>query len=104
MGIFLPSFLFVAVLNPLVPRMRKSPWTSALLDGVNVAALGLMAGVTLILGRAALVDIPSVLLALATAVLLFRFTISTIWLVGGAALLGLLLSLVDLPAMPLPWG
>lgn len=97
LGIFLPSFIFVAILNPLVPRLRESAWTAALLDGVNVAALGLMAGVTLILGRAALVDIPTVLLALVTAVLLFRFKVSTIWLVLGAAGIGLLLSLFDLP-------
>ena len=97
LGIFLPSFIFVAILNPLVPRLRESAWTAALLDGVNVAALGLMAGVTLILGRAALVDMPTVLLALVTAVLLFRFKVSTIWLVLGAAGIGLLLSLFDLP-------
>lgn len=92
LGIFLPSFLFVTILNPLVPRMRQSPWTAALLDGVNVAALGLMAGVTLIIGRAAVIDIPTIILALIAAVLLFRFKVSTIWLVLGAALLGLTLS------------
>jgi chromate transporter len=102
-GIFLPSFLFVAILNPLVPRMRDSVWTAALLDGVNVAALGLMAGVTLILGRAALVDIPTVLLALATAVLLFRFKVSTIWLVLAAGVIGLILSVVGIPDLPLPY-
>ncbi len=92
LGIFLPSFIFVAILNPLVPRMRDSEWTAALLDGVNVAALGLMAGVTLVLGQAAVVDVPTVALALLTAVLLFRFKVSTIWLVLGAAILGLVLS------------
>ena len=97
LGIFLPSFIFVAILNPLVPRLRDSEWTAALLDGVNVAALGLMAGVTVILGRAAFVDIPTVILALVAAVLLFRFKISTIWLVLGAAAIGLLLSFVKLP-------
>jgi chromate transporter len=97
LGIFLPSFIFVAILNPLVPRLRDSEWTAALLDGVNVAALGLMAGVTVILGRAAFVDIPTVILALVTAVLLFRFKVSTIWLVLGAAAIGLLLSFVELP-------
>jgi len=102
-GIFLPSFLFVAILNPLVPRMRDSEWTAALLDGVNVAALGLMAGVTLILGRAALVDIPTVLLALATAVLLFRFKVSSIWLVLAAGIIGLILSVVGVPDLPLPF-
>jgi chromate transporter len=94
LGIFLPSFIFVAILNPLVPRMRDSEWTAALLDGVNVAALGLMAGVSLILGRAALVDIPTVILALVTAILVFRFKVSTIWLVLGAAVIGLILSVV----------
>ena len=91
-GIFLPSFFFVAILNPLVPRMRDSEWTAALLDGVNVAALGLMAGVTVFLGQAALVDLPTVLLALAAAVLVFRFHFSTMWLVLGAAIIGLVLS------------
>src|SRR5205085_4737463 len=43
LGIFLPSFLFVALVNPFVPRLRGSPWMAGLLDGVNVAAVGLMA-------------------------------------------------------------
>lgn len=94
LGIFIPSFIFVMILNPLVPRLRKSEWTAALLDGVNVAAMGLMAGVTLYLGRAAIVDLPTVILALITAVLLFRFKVSTIWLVLGAAVIGLALSFI----------
>src|SRR5205085_3101396 len=52
-GIFLPSFVFVAAVNPLVPRLRRSPWMGALLDGVNAAALGLMAAVPWELGRSA---------------------------------------------------
>ena len=95
-GIFLPSFIFVTILNPLVPRLRDSQWTAALLDGVNVAALGLMAGVTLIIGRAAIIDIPTIIIALAAAVLLFRFKISTIWLVIAAGFVGLLLALFSL--------
>ncbi|MDX1415589.1 MAG: chromate efflux transporter [Candidatus Promineifilaceae bacterium] len=91
-GIFLPSFIFVTILNPLVPRMRQSPWTAALLDGVNVAALGLMAGVTLFIGRTAVIDMPTIILAVVTAILLFRFKISTIWLVLGAGVIGLLIA------------
>ena len=53
-GIFLPSFVFVALLNNAVPSIRRSPWAGALLDGVNASALGLMAGVTVQLGGAAL--------------------------------------------------
>ena len=56
LGIFLPSFVFVALSNPFIPRLRSSPWFGALLDGVNVAALGLMAAVTWQIGRASLVD------------------------------------------------
>lgn len=56
LGIFLPSFVFVALSNPIIPRLRRSPWAGALLDGVNVASLGLMAAVTWQLSRAALVD------------------------------------------------
>lgn len=44
--IFLPSFLFVAVTFPLVPRLRSSSLAGGFLDGINVASLGLMGAVT----------------------------------------------------------
>lgn len=88
-GIFLPSFIFVAISNPLIPRIRNSPWASGLLDGVNAAALGLMAAVTWQLGRASLIDLPTILLALIAAVLLFRFKVNSTWLVLGGAAVGL---------------
>ncbi|MCI0395340.1 MAG: chromate efflux transporter [Chloroflexi bacterium] len=91
LGIFLPSFVFVAALKPLVSRLRNSTWTAPLLDGVNVTALGLMAGVTWQLGRAALVDLSTWLLAAAAAVLLFRFRVNSVWLVLGGGLVGLAL-------------
>ena len=56
LGIFLPSFVFVAILNPVVTQLRRSAWTAAFLDGINVSAVGLMASVTVKLGQAALVD------------------------------------------------
>ena len=92
-GIFLPSFVFVAATNPLVPRMRRSPVMSALLDGVNVTALGLMAAVTWELGRAAVVDWLTGALALLAAFLLFRFKVNSAWLVLGGGLVGLLVRL-----------
>ncbi|MFO7634170.1 MAG: chromate efflux transporter [Caldilinea sp.] len=88
-GIFLPSFLFVALLGRIVPAMRRSPWTAALLDGVNVAALGLMAGVTWQLGRAAIVDWLTALLAVTAIVVLFRFRINSAWLVLAGGVVGL---------------
>ncbi len=92
-GIFLPSFFFVALLHPLVPRLRRYPWTAALLDGVNVAALGLMAGVAWQLGRDAIVDPLTALLALAAAVLLIRFRVNSAWLVLGGGAIGILAAL-----------
>ncbi|MET0411939.1 MAG: chromate efflux transporter, partial [Polyangiaceae bacterium] len=66
-GIFLPAFVFVALSGPLLPRLRASEGAAAFLDGVNAASLALMAVVTLQLGRAALIDVPTLLIALATA-------------------------------------
>ena len=88
LAIFLPSFIFVALVYPIVPRLRRSPWASALLDGVNVAALGLMAGVTLELARAALIDLPAVAIALLGAIGLLKFRLNSAWLVAGGGALG----------------
>jgi chromate transporter len=89
-GIFLPAFVFVALSGPLVPRLRASRAAGGFLDGVNVASLALMAVVTAQLGRAAILDVPTAVLALGSAVLLLRFKPSSAWLVlGGAALGGL---------------
>jgi chromate transporter len=88
-GIFLPAFVFVALLHPLVPRLRGNPWTAAMLDGVNVAALGLMAAVTWVLGRDAIVDPLTAAIAIAAALLLIRFRVNSTWLVLAGAIVGL---------------
>jgi chromate transporter len=93
LGIFLPSFVFVAIANPFIPRLRNSPWAGGLLDGVNAASLGLMAGVTMQLGRASLADAVSIVIALAAFVLLVRFKVNSTWLIAGGALAGLLSTL-----------
>ncbi len=89
-GIFLPSFILVAVTNPIIPRLRESPWTGALLDGVIAASLGLMAVVTWELGQEALVDPTTIGLALLSGGLLYRFKVNSAWLVIGGGALGLL--------------
>ncbi len=88
-AIFLPSFVFVALTNPLIPRLRRSPWMGAFLDGVNVAAVGLMVAVTWELGRAAIVDWLTAALALVAALLLVRFRVNSTWLIAGGAIAGL---------------
>jgi chromate transporter len=87
-GIFLPSFLLVAVSGPFIPRLRRSRVAGAFLDGVNVAALALMAVVGVQLGKAAIVDAPSALLAVLSAAALFRWRVNSAWLVLGGGLLG----------------
>jgi chromate transporter len=98
LGIFLPSFVFVAVSGPLVPRLRRSVLAGAFLDGVNVAALALMMAVTWQLGRAALVDALTVALAIVSAVLLVRYKVNSVWLILVAAVLGILASMMGWPA------
>jgi chromate transporter len=93
-GIFLPAFLFVAVSGPLVPRLRRSPLAGAFLDGVNAASLALMAVVTIHLGRAALTDVPTCLLAIAAALLLWRLRLNTLWLMGLGLVVGLAMGLL----------
>jgi len=89
LGIFLPSFIFVVISNPIIPRLRNSTWTSGLLDGVNVASLGLMAAVTWQLGRSSLIDILTIFIALVSLVLLIRFKVNSTWLIIGGAITGL---------------
>jgi len=90
-GIFLPSFLFVAALNPLVPKLRQSVWMGAFLDAVNVAAVGLMAAVTCQLGAATLRSWSAGLIATAAVVAVLRFRLNAAWIVVGGAVLGRLL-------------
>lgn len=89
-GIFLPAFVFVAISGPLIPRIRKSPIAGSVLDGVNVASLGLMAAVTIQLAQAAVTDGLTLTLAVLSAGLLIRFRLNSAWLVLGGALAGLL--------------
>lgn len=100
-GIFLPSFFYVAALNTLIPRLRTSAWTAAFLDAVNVSALALMAVVTLQLGVATLtsaeppyVNVLPVAITLVTAILAIRFSVNAAWLVLGAAGIGWVFSLL----------
>jgi chromate transporter len=92
-GIFLPAFVFVAASGPLVPRLRRSALAGAFLDGVNVAALALMAMVTWQLGHAAIRDLPTAALAIVSAVILLFFRVNSTWLVLGGGAIGLALTM-----------
>ena len=93
-GIFLPAFVFVAVSGPLIPRLRRSKLAGAVLDGVNVASLALMSVVTVRLGRAAIVDVPTAALAAVSALALIKFRLNSAWLVVAGGVAGAALSYV----------
>jgi chromate transporter len=87
-GIFLPAFVFVAVTAPVVPRLRSSPAMGALLDGVTVASLGLMAAVTWQLARVAVDGWVTALIAAVSLALLLRTRVHSGWLILAGAALG----------------
>jgi chromate transporter len=92
LAIFLPSFLFVGFLNPLVPKLRKSRWMAAFLDAVNISAIGLMLAVTAKLGTETLRTWPACVIAVLAAAVGIRWKLNAAWLVLGGAILGLALS------------
>ncbi len=87
-GIFLPSFVFVRLLGPILPRIRERRWAGALLDSVNAAAVGLMAAVTLTLTAGALTGWQAWAIAASAVVLSLRFGVGPTWLVIGGAIAG----------------
>lgn len=93
-GIFLPAFLLVGIVNPWVTKLRQSSWAGGFLDGVNAASLGLMAGVTYTLGRAALIDWLTPIVAILSAIAILRFKINPIWLVIAGGAIGLIAHLL----------
>jgi chromate transporter len=93
-GIFLPAFVLVAASGPLIPLVRRSSTAGAFLDGVNVASLALMAVVSYQLGRSAIIDWLTIVLAITSAVLLLRFKTNSAWLVLGGAVFGIAARLI----------
>ncbi|MDE2867035.1 MAG: chromate efflux transporter [Chloroflexota bacterium] len=97
-AIFLPSFVFVAAVHPLVERLRASSITAPILDAVNAAAVGLMTVVMVLLGRSALVDVPTVLAALVALGVLIFTKVNSLWLILAGAALGAVVQGVGLGA------
>ncbi len=92
LGIFLPSFVFILILYPIIPRLRKSPYTMAFLDSVNMAAVGVMLSVTLVMTLEVAVSWQAIaILLLALGVVFSPLKVSSIYVILGGALLGYLL-------------
>lgn len=90
-GIFLPSFVFVALTAPHLDRLRRSPWLSAFLDAVNVASLALILAVAARLGRDTLDGIGPIGIALAGGIVVALTRVNLTWVVLGGGLLGWIL-------------
>lgn len=94
-GIFLPSFLFVALLNPLIPILRRSRLMSAFLDAVNIASVAIISAVILEIGKDVLVDWRSIIIAIAGFLISFFFrNVNTAFIIFGGSLLGYALTLI----------
>ncbi len=88
-AILIPAFVLVRVTNPIIPRLRRSPWAGGFLDGVNATALGLMGAVSLQLSRTSFIDLPTLVIGAISIYFLLRFKINSTWLILGGALAGL---------------
>lgn len=89
-GIFIPSFLLVAILNPILHKLRASQKLKFLLDGVNVASLALMAAVLIRLFESSIVNIPTAIVGVLSFIALYVYKINTTWLILFGALFGYL--------------
>jgi chromate transporter len=88
LGIFLPSFVLVALAGPVFARLRRSPAAAAFLDAVKVAAVALLAAVLVRLGRDVLDSLPPILIFVAASVAALRFRVGSVWLIAGGAVAG----------------
>lgn len=91
-GIFLPSFLFVLILNPFIPKMRKSKILRYFLDAVNVAAVAVMLAVLIVMTKETILDWKTIVIALVSALLVFRTKVSPIWIIIIGSALGYILT------------
>lgn len=94
-GIFLPSFLFVALLNPLIPMLRRSKPMSAFLDTVNIVSVAIILSVIIEMGRVTLLDWRTILIAVISFAITFSFKkLNTAFIILGGSIIGYVLSLV----------
>lgn len=94
-GIFLPSFIFVLILNPYVSKMRQSKILGYFLDTVNVAAVAIMLAVLIVMGIESIVDWRALLITgLSTFFVFSRWKANVMWLILGGAIAGYLLQLI----------
>ena len=91
-GVFLPVYLFVVLPAPYFRRHRDQPIIKGFVEGVSAGATGAIGGAAYVLATRAIVDLWTAAIALGTFLVLLRWRISELWLIGAAALAGLLIA------------
>jgi len=89
-GIFLPSFLLVLIVAPILVRYRQNPNVQGFIKGAYAAAIGTILGACVLLGKIAIGDWLTALVALGSLVVLFRWKVSNPLLVAATAIIGLI--------------
>lgn len=89
-AVFLPSFIIIILIGPIIPRLRKSPTAQAFLKGVNAGVVALILAVSLTLFKSAIIDVWTILILIVGLFVLLRFKVDSFWLVLGGALIGLI--------------
>lgn len=93
-GIFIPSFLVVWAINPLIPKLRKSKIMGAMLDGVNIGSLVLMTVVSLKLGVASLINPLTIFIFIIALLILMKYKVNSAWLIIAGGAIGWISSLI----------
>lgn len=88
-AVFLPSFIIIILIGPIIPRLRRSPTAQAFLKGVNAAVVALILAVSLSIFRSAIVDGWTLIILVAGLLALLRYRVDSFWLVLGGAVVGL---------------
>lgn len=94
-AVFLPSFVFVALLNPLVKKLRNSTSFSVFLDAVNVASVAIIISICIQMGRDTITDWRTILIAFVSILIAFNYKkVNSAFIVIGGAFLGYLLTFI----------
>lgn len=93
-AIFLPSFIFILIAAPYLKKLKDIPWIKAALKGVNAAVIGTILSSIISLIPAAIIDIPTVLIAIGGFISIIKYKVNVFWCVGISGILGLVLSLI----------
>jgi chromate transporter len=88
LGMFLPSFIYIAIIFPFIPKLKGSKGARIFLDGINAVTVGLMAAVSWQLARGAILDVFTGVEALTGLLILRRFQINSAWLILAGLIAG----------------